>query len=211
MKAKLLFSFLFIFFITNIFAQKQIFISPNLKEAIGQHRTVAIIPFRVSISYKRTPKNFDAEGNKADEKKSALNMQSGMLTYLLKKQEKYSVTFQDVARTNTLLKQAGVFDKLDEILPDSLCKILKVDAIINSTYTYEKTGSAGASIATAMVFGVASSTGSGSLTMQIYDGKDGNLLWRFYKEMDENVYSSGDEIMERMMRKISRNFPYERD
>lgn len=195
----------------NIFAQKQMYSSPNLTAAIAQHKSVAIIPFRATISYKRLPKNFDAEGNKADEKKSSLNMQSGMFTYLLKKQEKYTVIFQDIARTNTLLKQAGVFDKLDEILPDSLCRILKVDAIINSAYAYEKTGSAGASIATAALFGYASSTGSGSLTMQIYDGKDGNLLWRFYKQMDENIYSSGDEIMERMMRKVSRNFPYEKE
>ena len=210
MKTLLFFAFVFLLFSCDIQAQKQIFVSPNLQSALLRHKNVAIIPFRVSISYKRTPKNFDAEGNKADEKKSALNMQSGMQTYLLRKQDKYSVTFQDVQRTNTLLKQAGVFDKLDEVLPDSLCKILGVDAVINSTYTYEKTGSAGASIATAMVFGVASSTGAGALTMQIYDGKDGSLLWRFYKEMSENVYSSGDEIMEKMMRKVSRNFPYEK-
>ena len=210
MKTKLLFIFLFSFNV-NIFAQKQIFVSPNLKPAIARQQIVAIIPFRVSISYKRTPSNFNPVSNKADEEKSGLNMQSGMLTYLLRKQDTYSVVFQDVSRTNALLKIAGVFDKLDEILPDSLCKILKVDAVISSAYTYEKTGSVGASIATAMVFGVASNTGSGSLTMQIYDGKNGDLLWRFYKEMNENIYSSGDDIMERMMRKVSRNFPYEKD
>lgn len=210
MKTKLVFIIL-LFFCTNIFAQKQIFVSPNLETAIVTQKIVAIIPFRVSISYKRTPKNFDPISNKADEEKSGLNMQSGMLTYLLRKQDKYSVIFQDVSRTNALLKAARVFDKIDEILPDSLCKILNVDAVISSTYTYEKTGSVGASIATSMIFGVASSTGSGSLTMQIYDGKNGDLLWRFYKEMNENVYSSGDEIMERMMRKVSRNFPYEKD
>ena len=208
MKIKLILTLLFIFFSINNFAQKQIFESPNLISTVAQHKTVAVLPFRVTISYKRTPKNFDAEGNKADEKKSGLNMQSGMLTYLLRKQDKYSVSFQDVNRTNALLKQAGIFDKLDEILPDSICKLLKVDALINSTYSYEKTGSQGAAIATAILLGAASSTGSGSLTMQIYDGKEGSLLWRFYKEMDENIYSSGDELMERMMRKVSRNFPY---
>ena len=89
MKTKLFFTLLFIFFSINVFAQKQIYTSSNMSVAIAQHKTVAILPFRVTISYKRTPKNFDAEGNKADEKKNVQNMQSGMLTYLLRKQEKY--------------------------------------------------------------------------------------------------------------------------
>jgi hypothetical protein len=53
-------------------------------------------------------------------------------------------------------------------------------------------------------------TGSGALTMQIYNGSDGELLWRFYKAMDDNVMSSTDQLMERMMKKVSRNFPYEK-
>lgn len=53
-------------------------------------------------------------------------------------------------------------------------------------------------------------TASGALTMQIYNGSDGNLLWRFFKEMNEGVFSNANEMMERMMRKVSRNFPYEK-
>jgi len=47
--------------------------------------------------------------------------------------------------------------------------------------------------------------------MQIYNGTDGNLMWRFYKQMNEGVFSSGNEMMERMMRKVARNFPYLKD
>lgn len=97
--------------------------------------------------------------------------------------------------------------KLDEILPDSLCKILKVDAIIKCNYSYEKTGSEAGAIAKTVLFGVGGKTASGALTMQIYNGNDGNLLWRFYKEMNEGVLSNANELMERMMRKVSRNFP----
>ena len=53
-------------------------------------------------------------------------------------------------------------------------------------------------------------TGSGALTMQVYNGADGNLLWRFYKAMDDNIMNSADELVERMMRKVSRNFPYDK-
>ena len=189
---------------------KQIFESPKLKEEVAKHKTVAILPIKTTISYKRPPKNFDAAANKAEEESSATNFQQGMYTYLLRKAKNYTVTFQDVERTNALLKKNGVFDKLDETLPDTLAKMLGVDAVIKCSYAYEKTASeAGAIVKTLLFGGFGSKTASGSLTMQIYNGKDGELLWRFFKSMNENLMGNANEVMERMMRKVSRNFPYE--
>jgi hypothetical protein len=51
---------------------------------------------------------------------------------------------------------------------------------------------------------------TGGLTMQINNGADGDLVWRFYKQMAEDVMSSPSAMMERMMRKVGRNFPYEK-
>lgn len=187
---------------------KQIFSVQNLPAVLSVHKNVAIVPFRVTIGYKKLPKGFDLEGNRLEEQKSGFNLQQGMYTYLLRKSTDYFVSFQDVERTNALLRKAGVIDKIDETLPDELCKILGVDAVIKCSYAYEKTGSEAGSIAVAVLFGVAGKTGSGNLTMQINNGTDGALLWRFYKEMNETAFSSGNELMERMMRKVSRNFPY---
>lgn len=187
---------------------KQIFSVQNLPAVLSVHKNVAIVPFRVTIGYKKLPKGFDLEGNRLEEQKSGFNLQQGMYTYLLRKSTDYFVSFQDVERTNALLRKAGVIDKIDETLPDELCKILGVDAVIKCSYAYEKTGSEAGSIAVAVLFGVAGKTGSGNLTMQINNGTDGTLLWRFYKEMNETAFSSGNELMERMMRKVSRNFPY---
>ncbi len=190
--------------------QKQVYESPKLKETILKHKTVAILPIKTTISYKRPPKNFDAEANKSDELNYATSLQQGMYTYLLRKAKNYTVTFQDVERTNALLKKYGVFDKLDETLPDSLAKMLGVDAIIKSNYAYEKTSTEGGAIVKTILFGgFGSKTASGALTMQIYNGVDGEMLWRFYKSMNENLMGSANDVMERMMRKISRNFPYE--
>jgi len=188
---------------------KQVYKAPGYKDSLEQHKIVAILPFKSTISYKRMPKKFDAEANAAEEKKLGLNMQQGMFTYLLRKGGKYSVSFQDIERTNVLLRQAGILDKLDEILPDSIAKVLKVDAVIRCTYAYEKTGSEAGAIVSTMLIG-SGKTGSGSLTMQINEGSDGLLLWRFYKEMNENFTSNANQLMERMMRKVSRNFPYEK-
>ncbi len=190
-------------------SSKQVYKANNYKDILSTHQNVAILPFKATISYKRVPKNFNAEANTADEKKLGLSMQEGMFTYLLRKSDKYSVQFQDIQRTNALLKQKGIFDNLDEILPDSLCKILNVDAVIKCTYGYEKTGSEAGAIVSAVLIGNGK-TGSGGLTMQINDKKQGELVWRFYKEMNESITSNANEIMDRMMRKVSRNFPYEK-
>ena len=208
--------FLFLLMNSNTFSQmfggesaKKVYKSDDFKEAIGSHKTVAILPFKGNITYKKKPKDYDAEAVKADEQKISTSMQQGMYSYLLNKGGKYSVTFQEVDRTNVLLKKAGLLDKLDETLPDSLAKVLGVDAVIKCIYDHEIVGgSEGGQIAKALLFGGAARTGSGGLTMQIYDGKKGNLLWRFYKEMNENITSNANQIMDRMMRKVSRNFPY---
>ena len=189
---------------------KQIYMAPHYSDTLAKHKIVAIVPFRIIISYKRMPKGFDNEANKANELKEGVNMQQGMFTYLLRKADKYSVLFQDVERTNALLRKFKILDQVDEILPDSLCKILGVDAIIKCSYAYQKTGSEAGAIAKALLFGVGGSTGSGSLTMQIYNGSDGLLQWRFFKTMNEGAFTSADELMVRMMKKVARNFPYEK-
>jgi hypothetical protein len=190
---------------------KQVFSSPKLKEEIKKHKVVAILPFEAAITYKRPPKNYSEEANRNEEINIAKNLQQSMYTYLLRKSDKYSVSFQDVDRTNALLKSKGVFDKINELTQDSIAKLLGVDAVIKCRYAYEKTASEAGAIAKTLLFGGAGGkTGSGGLTMQIYNAANGELLWRFYKAMDDNVMGSTDQLMERMMKKVSRNFPYEK-
>ncbi|MGN6531544.1 MAG: hypothetical protein ACTHK0_07305 [Ginsengibacter sp.] len=192
-------------------AAKQTYSAPNLKTEIQKQKTVAILPFDVSIVYKRVPKNYDSSANKSEEQSLTTNLQSSMFTYLLRKANNYSVTFQDPTRTNALLKAKGVYNQLDLLTQDSICKILGVDAVIKCNYQYEKTASEGGAIVKTVLLGsMGSKTGSGALTLQIYNGADGNLLWRFYKAMNDNVMSSTDELITRMMKKVARNFPYEK-
>lgn len=104
--------FTFYFLITICFigraysqASKQIFESPNLKSEISSHKTVAILPFDVAITYKKQPKNFSDEANKAQEAKLSSSIQNSMYTYLLRKGKDYTVDFQDIDKTNILLKK----------------------------------------------------------------------------------------------------------
>jgi hypothetical protein len=188
---------------------KQTFESPKLKTEAAKHKTVAILPFSVKITYRKQPKNYSAESNRQQELSMEKSIQASMYTYLLRKSEQYTVTFQDVEKTNVLLKKAGMLDKLDEFTKDEIAKTLGVDAVVGGRFEQEQTRSEGAAIATTVLFGsMGGKTGSGSLFLTVNNGTDGELLYRFFKTMDDNVMSSTDDLVERMMRKVSRNFPY---
>ena len=139
----------------------------------------------------------------------AKSIQSSMYTFLLRKADNYTVSFQDVDKTNILLKKAGVDNKLDEMTKDEIAKILGVDAVISGKFEQEQSKSEAGAIASAVLFGgLGGKTGSGTLTLLINNGVDGELLWRFMKTMDDNIATSTDDLVESMMRKVSRNFPY---
>ncbi|WP_165305071.1 hypothetical protein [Pedobacter sp. SYP-B3415] len=188
---------------------KQIFTSPKLAEEKAGHKVVAIVPFVAKITYRKMPKNFDAAANKEQERTMSKAIQSGMYTFFLRRASDYTVEFQDIEKTNILLKKAGVLDKLDETTKDELAKILGVDAVIGGTFDTEQTKTEAGAIASAVLFGgLGGKTGSGTLTLTLNDGKSGDLLWRFFKTMDDNIMASTDDLIERMMRKVTRNFPY---
>lgn len=197
--------------VMNVFGQKQVFTAKDLKERVSTHKSVAILPFPTYITYRKQPKNFDAEANKEQEKKMAKQIQSSMYTFLLRKADSYSVSFQDVDKTNALLKKAGIENKLDEMSKNEIAKILGVDAVIGGKFEQEQSRSEAGAIVTTVLIGFGTGkTGSGTLTLTINDGKDGELLWRFFNTMNDNVLRSTDDLVERMMRKVSRNFPYQK-
>ncbi|WP_374445458.1 hypothetical protein [Epilithonimonas sp.] len=209
---KKLFMIVALSFALNSYSQKQVFETPDMKEKIAAQKTVAIIPFQVTINYKKQPKNFSAEANKEQEKKMSASIQSSMYTFLLRKRDSYSVSFQDVDKTNILLKKAGLLDKLDESTKDEIAKALGVDAVVGGKYEIEQTKSEAGAIASAILLGgLGGKTGTGTLTLTINNGTDGELLWRFFKTLDDNIMTSTDDVVEHMMRKVSRNFPYQKN
>lgn len=190
---------------------KQVFESPKLKELIVAHKTVAILPFEVKITYKKQPKNFSAEANRDQEITMSKSIQASMYTFLLRRSDDYPVTFMDVDKTNIILKKAGMLDKLDEYTKDEIAKALGVDAVLGGRFETEQTKSeAGAIVSAVLLGGMGGKTGTGTIFLTLNNGADGELLWRFFKTMDDSITSSTDDLVERMMRKVSRNFPYKK-
>jgi hypothetical protein len=199
----------FFFICYSGFSQKQIFESPNLKSIIKDHKTVAILPFTVKLTYKKLPKNYDEETNKQQENKMSQSIQSSMYTFMLRKHDNYSVDFQDVEKTNVLLKKAQILDKLDSLTKDEIAKILGVDGVISGVYESENTKSEAGAIASAIVFGgLGGKTASSNLTITVNNGVDGELLWRYHRSLDKGLSDSTDDLVDYMMKQIARNFPY---
>ena len=67
MKYLLAFSIFLLSFSSYGQASKQIFEAPNYKSEIKEHKVIAILPLKVTISYKKLPKGFDSEGNRLEE------------------------------------------------------------------------------------------------------------------------------------------------
>lgn len=195
--------------IAQLEGSKQIFESPKLKVEKATHKLVAILPFNTKISYKKIPKSFNAEANRDQEITMSKSIQSSLYTFLLRKSSNYTVEFQDVDKTNILLKKAGMDKKLDQFTKDEIAKVLGVDAILGGNFESEQSKSEAGAIASAVIFGgFGGKTGTGSLTLTLNSGASGDLLWRFFKTMNDNITTSTDDLIEHMMRKVSRNFPY---
>lgn len=112
------------------------------------------MPFDVSIDTKRLPKGTTIETLKESEQKTGYDIQSKAYSWFLQRNKDYTVTFQDVDRTNALLKKANIsYDDIALQDKAELCKLLGVDGIISGKATMSKPMSEGGAIATAVLLG----------------------------------------------------------
>jgi len=188
---------------------KKVYKAPNLKEELSKHKKVAILPFKASIIYRKLPKDFDAEQHKIEEIVLAKNMQFSLYSNFSRSKEGFTVDFQKVYDTNNLLVENGMMDNLENFTPSQIAKALGVDAILYCTYTYTKVASEGGALAVELLLG-SSKVATAELTIGIYNGADDELIWSFDKTMNQEALSSTDYVLERMLGKIDRNFPYKK-
>ena len=139
------------------------------------------------------------------------SVQSAMQTYFLSKREDkgFAVTFQDVAKTNAILLKNNITNSnIESYTSQELAKMLEVDGVISGSISTDKPMSDGASIALGLVVGFYGATNSGKCTININDGKTGDLLWKYEKTLARSLGSDINTIIDAMMRKSSRKFPY---
>ena len=199
------------------FAQtREIYTNPNFKTLAKDHKTLAILPIKTTLQLrpKEVEKNGGAAGVAALEKREGQAVQSAIHSYFLKRKESNDIVvdFQDPARTNALLERNAVtYESMSGFTPEELAKILNVDGIVSGTFESTQPMSTGAAIAMNAFVGWGGTTNTGKTTISINDGKTGELLWKYDKTLSRGVGSNTGTIITTIMRKASRQFPYDKD
>lgn len=212
MKTKILIITFILFGFLGYSQTKEIYTNSNFATLSKDHKILAIIPFKASVMLR--PKQIEKMGEdqyqklQIDEGKS---VQSALQTYFLNKKEDkgFDVTFQDIAKTNAILLKNNInISNIDSYTSEELAKMLEVDGIISGSISTDKPMSDGASIALGLVVGFYGATNSGKCTININDGKTGELLWKYEKTLARSLGSDINTIINAMMRKAARQFPY---
>jgi len=193
------------------FAGAQQYTHPKFSELTQTHKSVAILPFKVTFNMKNMPKNTTPEMLDQAARDEASEFQRQLYARFLQRANdgEYSVEFQDVDQTNALLTRAGITpDSLAGHTRDEVARILGVDALISGTIHQSRPTSTGTAIATNLIFGFGGSTERVDITMLLHNGVDGALLWS-YDHNDKGGLSDSPEAMTKsLLKKVAGNFPY---
>jgi hypothetical protein len=222
-----LMGFSFVFVLTG--QNKEIYTHPEFDSLARDHTQLAILPFKVMLRLRpKAAKKLEPEDFEKLEKIEGEAVQTALQSYFLKQKEKdsFKVSFQDINETNTILAQAGwTDDSLRLKTTKQICRKLRVDGVISGTDMTNKLLSEGGAVAlTVLGIGVSAATvlfggtpdlsGSGpthtgNCTIHIHEAKAGKLLWRYEQELSRALGSNTNSIINAIMRKASKKFPYE--
>ena len=187
-----------------------IYVAKDFEKQRKSHKTIAVLPFDVTISQKRLPKNVTREMVEEEEKSTGKNLQGHVYTYFLKNSDDYTIKFQDVDKTNSMLSAAGIdYDALATKSKDELAKLLGVDVILSGKAEMAKPMSDGAAIAIGLLVGFWGSTNEVNAAVTIHDAKS-DLLWKYDHKYSGGVGSSSESLAKSLMKNVSRKFPYQR-
>jgi len=202
---------------------------PLFDSIAKDHAVLSILPFDVTIRLRpRKMRKIDLDEFEKMEKTQGLVVQSGLHSYFMKKkgEDSFKVSFQDISKTNALLEKAGwTSDSLRRKTIKQICKKLGTDGVISGTVVTKNLLSNEASVAlnaaevgltaASAFFGGdiwlwgAGPTNSGTFTINVHEGKKNELLWKYEKMLSRGLGSDINSVINALMRKASKKFPYE--
>ena len=207
---RIIFSLLVIITVTG--CGPAIYKSSEFDSALAKHKTVAILPANVITRLRPfESKKLSIEQLEDMNEKTGFAIQDKMYSWFLRRSDKfaYTVTFQDVTKTNALLKEAGIsYKELTKKDRTELARLLGVDAVLQNRSNLDKPMSDVAAVAVGVIFGVWGNTNNVQTTIDIHDGKSGNLLWKYDYEASGSIGSSANNLVNALMRNASKKFPY---
>ncbi|MEM6397767.1 MAG: hypothetical protein AAF741_15565 [Bacteroidota bacterium] len=185
-----------------------IYESENMERAISRHEIIAILPADVSISGR--PKD-DPEALRQFAEFDRLNFQTQIIGWMLrrKQQNRIFVNILDRATTNARLTEMGYFDDITtSYTPAELADFLDVDAVVLSNFRLSKPMSDGANLAIGMISGVWGNANQTEATLDIHDGRSGELLWNYNWVAGGTAFVDHGDLVNGLMRNASRRMPY---
>ena len=206
-----LITFLSLVLIISACAPK-IYKSNDFDEVVAKHKIVAILPADVTIMLRpNQSKKMSADELEKNRESTGYAIQDKMYSWFLRRSDKfkYTVKFQDVSKTNSLLKEAGfTYRDIRIKSKESIAKLLGVDAVLSNITRMDKPMSEGAAIAIGVLFGASGTTNNVSTTIDIHEAKQGDLIWKYDYVANGGFGSSPENLVNALMRNASRKFPY---
>lgn len=191
----------------------EIYQSASFATVKEKHKVVAILPFDVTIESRKLPKGVTADMILDQQRDYGYGIQSDVYGYFLKQmsKDKYTVTFQDVTKTNATLNDAGLsYDELRLKSKDELCALLGVDAVVSGKASMTKPMSDGAAIAVGLLVGAWGPTNTVMTTITIHESEKGDLLWKYDYMASGSIGSNRQSLTNSLMKNSSKKFPYKK-
>ncbi|WP_372947324.1 hypothetical protein [Mariniphaga sp.] len=209
MKRKTILLGLFVLAVWVISGCATVYKTSELETSGENYKTIAILPFEVTVQYNRLPKNVTSEQIRENEYELGFVFQNQIYNRFLQKKHKFAVNFQDVDKTNMMLRrnQIDIYN-LGEFSKDELARLLEVDEVISAHVITSKPMSTGAALAVGILFDIWGPTNTAEVTVSLHSGKNSELLWRFNHVYSGGVGSSPEQLTHAMMGPVSRKFPY---
>ena len=207
-----IFTLLFLFVGVNIFSQTKLFVHPDGDNYAANTATIALIPLNVQVKLRpKQLKDFTSEQIVDMAHDESLDIQKGMHSWFLARQKRGELRakIQTPARTNALLKRAGVdIFAADEYLPSELGEILGVDCLVMGSFETSKPMSTAASLGLGLLTGGFGSTQAALANIDFYDTRDDELVFNYLKKIKGGLGSDSQDLINVLMRKVTRRIPY---
>lgn len=209
---KILFVLVLFSISTSLFSQTKLYVHPDAKAYVESTETIAILPLKVQVKLRpKELKDFSPEQIAEMEKSEALDIQKAMYTWFLTRKKRGSllVSVQNPTRTNALLKKNGIdIHSYDEYLPSELGEILGVETIITGSFETSKPMSNAAAIGLAVITGGMFATNTATMNMDFMSTTDDELVVNYFKKVRGSLGTDSQDLINVLMRKVSRRIPY---
>jgi len=186
-----------------------IYKAPQFPQRASQHKVLALTPLDVTIQYRKLPQGTTIETIKENEKDLGYTFQDQLYTRFLKRLDLYTIDFQDIDKTNSILIKNNIsYENLKEYSKEDIAKLLGVDVILSGKILTQKPMSTGGAIALGVLTGLYGSTNKVEVSVTVHDGLDSKLLWKYEHTYSGSVGSSPESISKALFRNLSNKFPY---